>query len=404
MNAIANERKILWQRVIGLGAMLAAIIFAWMIYEFYQPQILKKMGFVELATWLSVIQGVLVAGIEPVVGGMSDRIMRSIGSRLPIIAVGVTIAGSIFLIVSWLVDGNLPEGLHWVVPILMTAWVIAMIVFRGPAIAILQQLAPTEFLPKANSLLVFVFALVGAFNPIITSLLKNSGAGKAFIFGAVGLLIGATWLWRSSPKYLSPSPQTDSQILSVTRASAQSMLLTFLIGMGAVLEVNLMMAMVPRILSQTTSLNLSGEYTASAILLIAAIATLPLGRLVSKLGSRRSMQIGLCIVAVAIAISFLRQTIFGSNLIFELFHILLAGMAFGLVFISMIPFALAMLPNGNEGLATGLYFGGGGLATALLNGFALYFGNQLDRIDVGAGIAIALIALPVTLVCISFNR
>jgi hypothetical protein len=90
--------------------------------------------------------------------------------------------------------------------------------------------------------------------------------------------------------------------------------------------------------------------------------------------------------------------------IFELFHILLAGIAFGLVFISMIPFALAMLPNGNEGLATGLYFGGGGLATALLNGFALYLGSQLDRIDMGVGIAIALIALPITLVCIRLNR
>jgi MFS family permease len=404
MNAIANERKILWQQVIGLGAMLAAIIFAWMIYEFYQPLILKNMGFVELAAWLGVIQGVLVAGVEPVVGGLSDRIMRLVGSRLPIIAIGVTIAGSIFLIVSWLVDGNLPDGVRWLVPILMTAWVIAMIVFRGPAIAILQQLAPTEFLPQANSLLVFVFALVGACHPIITSLLKNSGAGKAFIFGAVGLLIGATWLWRASPKYLSPSRSDISQGSSAIGASARSIFLTFLIGMGAATEVNLMMAVVPRVLSQPSSLNLNGEYTASAILLIAAIATLALGRLVSKLGSRRSMQIGLCIVSVAIAISFLRPTIFGSNLIFELFYIFLAGIAFGLVFISMIPFALAMLPNGNEGLATGLYFGGGGLATALLNGFVLYFGSQLDRIDMGVGIAIALMALPITLICIRFNH
>ncbi|WP_019498872.1 hypothetical protein [Pseudanabaena sp. PCC 6802] len=404
MNAIENERKILWQQVVGLAAMLAAIVFAWTIYEFYQPQILRNMGFVELATWLGVVQGVLVAGVEPVVGGMSDRIMRSFGSRLPIIAVGVTIAGSIFLIVSWLLDGHLPDGMRWLVPILMTAWVIAMIIFRGPAIAILQQLAPTKFLPQANSLLVFVFALVGACHPVINSLLKNSGAGKAFIFGAVGLLIGATWLWRSSPKYLSPSPQAASQMLSEARTSTRSMFLAFLIGMGAATEVNLMMAVVPRVLSQTSSLNLSGEYTASAILLIAAIATFPLGQLIVKIGERKGMVIGLCAVSVAIAMSFLRQTAFGSNLIFELFHIFLAGVAFGLVFTSMIPFALAMLANGNEGLATGLYFGGGGLATALLNGFALYFGSQLDRIEVGVGIAIALVALPITLVCIRLNR
>jgi hypothetical protein len=400
MNAINPDRKILWKQVGGLASMLAAIIFCWMAYEFYQPQILRNLGFLELATWLGVIQGILAAGVEPVVGGLSDRIMRVVGSRLPIIAVGVTLAGAIFVIVSGLLERNLPEGIRWLVPGLMTLWVIAMIVFRGPAIAILQQLAPTEALPQANALLVFVFVLTGAFHPVINLLFKNVGAGATFILGAVVLLIGATLLWASSPKRLSTSTQAFSQV----RASVLSMILTFMIGMGAAIEVNLMMAIVPRVLSQASSLNLSSEYIASLILLIAAIATFPLGQLVSKLGGRSGMVFGLSVIATGITLTLLRQTFLGQNILFELLHILIAGIAFGLVFVSMIPFALSMLPSGNEGLATGLYFGGGGLATALLNGFAQYLGSQLDRVEAGTAVLVALVALLIAIGCIAAKR
>ncbi len=380
--------------------MLAAIIFCWMAYEFYQPQILRNLGFLELATWLGVIQGILAAGVEPVVGGLSDRIMRVVGSRLPIIAVGVTLAGAIFVIVSGLLDRNLPEGIRGLVPGLMTLWVIAMIVFRGPAIAILQQLAPTETLPQANALLVFVFALAGACHPMINLLLKNVSASAIFISGAVVLLVGATLLWASSPKRLS----TPTEALPQIPSSRLSMVLTFAIGLGAGVEVNMMMAVVPRLLSQGSSLNLSSEYIASLILFVAAIATFPLGQLVTKIGSRRGMVFGLSAVAVGIALTLLKPTIVGQNIVFELLHMLIAGIAFSLVFISMIPFALSMLSNGHAGLATGLYFGGGGLATALLNGITQYFGSQLDRVEAGTAVMVAFVTLLIALGCIAAKR
>ncbi len=398
MNAINLDRKILWKQVGGLASMLSAIIFCWMAYEFYQPQILRNLGFLELAVWLGIIQGILAAGVEPVVGGLSDRIMRVVGSRLPIIAVGVTLAGAIFVIVSGLLERNLPEQIRWLVPILMTLWVIAMIIFRGPAITILQQLAPTEALPQANALLVFIFALVGACHPMINLLLKNLGAGTTFIGGALVLLVGATLLWASSPKRLAMPTQAFPQL----PASVLSMVLTFAIGLGASIEVNLMMAVVPRTLSQASSINLSNEYISSLILLIAAIATFPLGQLVSKLGARSGMVFGLSAIAIGIALTLLRQTLVGQNIAFELLHMLIAGIGFGLVFVSMIPFALSMLSKGHEGLATGLYFGGGGLATALLNGSAQYYsGSQLDRVETGTAVLVTLITLPIAIGCIA---
>ncbi|NJM27508.1 MAG: hypothetical protein HC856_03285 [Pseudanabaena sp. RU_4_16] len=64
----------------------------------------------------------------------------------------------------------------------------------------------------------------------------------------------------------------------------------------------------------------------------------------------------------------------------------------------------AMLSNGHEGLATGLYFGGGGLATALLNGIAQYFGSQIDRVEAGTAVLVAFVTLPIAIGCIAAKR
>ena len=133
-----SQTSILWRQVWGLAALLAAILFSFMAYGFYQPIILKNLGFVELAAGLGIAQGLMGAAIEPLVGKVSDRVLRQVGSRLPMITVGVTLAGLLFVVIGLLLQSHLPNGMRWLVPMLMTVWVMAMIVFRGPAIALYQ--------------------------------------------------------------------------------------------------------------------------------------------------------------------------------------------------------------------------------------------------------------------------
>jgi hypothetical protein len=140
-----------WRSVGGLSAILMATALSWMAYGLFQPQILREMGFVRLAPWLGIVQGLLGAGIEPLVGGWSDRIQRRYGSRLPLITLGVVLAGLIFAILAILLQGKIPTPLRWIVPVLMSLWVVATIIFRGPVIALLRQAAPFEALPVANS-------------------------------------------------------------------------------------------------------------------------------------------------------------------------------------------------------------------------------------------------------------
>lgn len=343
---------------------MVAIILSWMIYGFYQPQILQSLGFVELANWLGIIQGLIGAVIEPLVGWLSDLIMRRVGSRLPAIAAGVTLAGLIFVIVSWLVGVNLPTSLRWLVPVLMTVWVTAMIIFRGPAIALLRLFAPVEKLPQANAILTFVFALVTAFGPLINIFLKDVGASAAFILGAIALLLGSMLMLLTAPRQriVLPENMTEMQPSVFLLASI------FAVGIGAGVEINILLSVFPSVLqSQLSDLsflsspNLGRDLITSGILLFAAFAAIPLGYLVIRLTANGAMLIGLGAIVALMGIALVNQSSF-----FALVLIVLFGLGFGLVFTSMIPFALETVPPSQAGFGTGLYFGGGGAAGALV--------------------------------------
>jgi predicted MFS family arabinose efflux permease len=351
--------KILWQQVWGLAALLAAITFSWIAYGFYQPRILARIGFVDLAIWLGIFQGLLGAIVEPIVGWFSDRILGRFGSRLPQVVVGVTLAGLIFVIASWLVETQLAEGMRWIVPVMMTMWVIAMIIFRGPAIALLQGFAPTNQLPQANAILALVLAITSATSPIFGLILKQIGASMTFILGAIALLIGSVLLWASMPRHLVTATSPE---VSTTKSTAKSVVkyaLPFVVGLGFGLEINLLLHILPRHLSQALDI-LSVEYIQSGILLIAGVATLPLRSLFRRYKVTFGMGLGLAAIAGCLTLTVLSQ-----NSVYLIFMSAIAAMALGLVLTNTIPLALAMVPPNQAGFGTGLYFGGNGMATAV---------------------------------------
>lgn len=387
----SNSRtSILWRQIWGLAALLAAILLGFMAYGLYQPKILKGLGFVELAGWLGIGQGLLAAAIEPLVGGFSDRILRRVGSRLPMISVGVTLAGTLFVVIALLIQGNLPDKLRWLVPILMTVWLMAMIVFRGPAIALLMQFAPLAELPKASAVLILVLGLVGATGPLLSILFQSLGASPTFILGAIALIIGASILFSSTPKHTLMLPNQERQF----PASIRHLILIFTVGLCAGWEINLLMAIFPRVLTAQLS-GVRAEFITSGILLVSALTAVPLEKLTGKLGITTALSLGLGAIPAFMGASLPNLT---PVLVFAL--ILAFGVALGLIFIAQIPYALLMVPPTNAGLGTGLYFGGMGAATALVTALM----QQFTGVTPIQGVLWSAIAFLVALPCLGFSR
>jgi MFS family permease len=359
VNSFNTHREILRRQVWGLAALLAAIVLSWMAYVFYQPKILKELEFVELAGWLGILQGLLCAIIEPLSGGISDRIQQRLGSRLPMISVGVVLAGAIFMIVSLLTEHNLPIGIRWVIPVLMTAWVIAMMIFRGPAIALLTQFAPTTELPQANAILVLVVGTVGAIGSLFNAVLYSIGASIAFMIGAIALMLGAYILQLFTPKHsLNPYIRHQDQLAAAT---PKLLMLIFAIGLATGFEVSLLFSIFPQEL-QTQLPGLSVEFIASEIFLVSAIASVPLGDLATDLGANKSILLGLGSMTGLMGL-----TVLNDSYILAIALILAFGVSFSLVFISIIPLVLGKIPANQAGLGTGLYFGSSAGGTAIVS-------------------------------------
>jgi MFS family permease len=362
-----TDHRVLWRQVWGLAALLAAILFSWMAYGFYQPIILTKLGFIELAQSLGVIQGFLGAIIEPVVGMLSDKWMHRVGSRLPAIAVGITLAGLLFVAIGLLLHGNIPIELRWIIPVLMTFWVISMIIFRGPAIAMLRQFAPTAALPAANSMLTIVFGLVGALGPIFGRTIEFLGAANTFLFGAVMLMVGAILLWSADPYStidLEINIPAATTHLPLSRRSFNDRrvqwLRIFSIGMGTGLLVNILLRVCPQKLDRNL-FHIAPEYIAAGMLLICAFTSVPLEKRVKKWGLNRSMLISSISISIAISIG-----LSINSLVTSILTILFGGIAMGILFTTQIPWCLCQLSDRQTGLSTGLYLGGMGAATAFL--------------------------------------
>lgn len=335
--------------------MLAAILLSFKIYEIYQPTILKNFGFLRLAGWLGIVQGLLSLVIEPIAGRFSDVILRRFSSRLPQITIGVTLAGLIFIGVAWLLQTVYLSQLPWLIPTLMLGWLIAMIAIRGPVVSMLKELAPVRELPRANALLVLALGLVAAVNPLLEVALKQVGASFGFILGAIVLLGGGVLLFKSAPQRIPLPPVTVYRSPWVW----SRLLLVFLVGVGVNLGLTAAMTTIPRAL-QVQFGQSPIEWIVAGMYLVAAVSALPWGKVVGRWGAIMSIRASLGTFIPITGLVLLNQFP-----VMAILFMAIAGVNLSLLLTSTIPFAIANVPVSQAGLSVGLFLGGGGLAGAI---------------------------------------
>jgi hypothetical protein len=349
---------VLWVQVIALAGMLAAILFSFMVYGVYQPFLLNRLGFPGLARDWLIYQGFLGVMVEPGLGSLSDKILTRTGSRLPQITVGVTIAGGTFVILAVLLPYNLGRVLSWLFLGLMTVWLIAMIAIRGPIVALLRQLAPTDQLPSANGLIILVLALVSALFALLAGQLQTQGGTIAFLLGAIALMVAATLLYRLTAPVLKPhlpAPAVEDNVFA-HRRKLQGRLL---IGIVTGFLLQLLRADLSTHLYPTLPQGSPDQLTALTLLTTAFTANL-WGWPVSRWGAAKGLQVGL---AATVGLCWLLPWQIAPPAAMVL--LITAGAVMGLILICLVPFALSDIPLSLSGLSTGLLFGGYGLGIAV---------------------------------------
>ncbi len=357
--------KVLWLQVWGLAAVQGAIALTWVIYNLYLLKLLGDFGFPKgLATGVLILENVLAAVMEPLMGGLSDRAQRWIGTRFPFISFGMVLASALFIAIpAFVVLGSPTAAFRWVLPVLMVAWALAMTVFRSPAMSLLGRYAFGTNLPQAASILTLVGGLAGAMGPLANQFILSLGSVVTFSIGSFTMLGAAAALRLVNPdtgkqptpeSSASPQPSSSWQQISIPRLG-----LVFGAGVGVALGFRLMMDTFPKILdSQVAGANKG--LILGGIFIALALTAIPSGKLASHLGNRQAMTYGL--VAMA---GFTALMVLAHNGAIAAGIAIALGATFSLVSNGTIPFALSMVPPDKAGLGTGIYFSGGAVASSV---------------------------------------
>ncbi|MFM7530679.1 MAG: MFS transporter [Nodosilinea sp.] len=360
-----RSTSMLWAQVGSLALVQGAISLTWVIYNLYLVKLLTGLGFPQAwAAGLLVVENLLAIVMEPLMGTFSDRRQHDLGTRFPMIALGVILAAGLFFLIPTALVWGQHSLLRWLLPLLLVAWALAMTIFRSPALSLLGRYAFRTQLPQAASVLTLVGGLAGAMGPFSSQWILSLGAGVAFGAGSVVLLGAMAVLgWVGPNQTITPpeiSPGDAPRAPSVpSGVSLLHLALVFGAGVGVTLGFRLMMTTFPIVLKQQVA-NASVPTTMGMIFLALALTALPAGSLATRLGNRRAMVVGLALLVLLTAGMLTIQTPGLGTAIALLF-----GGAFSLVANGTIPFALQMVPPTKAGLGTGMYFSGGALALSL---------------------------------------
>jgi MFS family permease len=391
-DSMGRERFVLWRPVLGLAAVQGSIILCWVIYRAYLPKLLTQLGFPEnFAVKILLIEAILAIALEPLMGGLSDRVKYWVGTRFPLISLGVILSSALFIAIPASVALGTPTGaMRWVLPSVAISWALAMTVFRSPVMALLIHYAAAPELPRAISVLILVGGTLGAISPFSGQFLLSLGSGITFAIGSIVLLVAVKVLRSLHPPEPPRSPAADARVP----------LTSLLLGLASIMGVSIGISWGFRFLSATLSQSIviplpdaNLKLVTLIFSLVVTIGSLPAGTFAARWGNSRVILIG-----VAMTVVFLLLTGFVPHATAILVAIIGLAATYSLVNNSTIPFIFEAVPPHRIGLGMGVYFGCFGAASSL---FQPLFGSISTHAATQA--TYSAIAFLIVGICVAFN-
>ncbi|MBP3611036.1 MAG: MFS transporter [Lachnospiraceae bacterium] len=164
--------KLNYRRTFFIGFAFLAISAFWQMYDNIIPLILQNTFHLSESVigMIMAVDNVLAVVLLPVIGTLSDRVDTPLGKRTPFI-IGGTAAAVCLMLLLPAADRNENRVLFIVA---LGATLLAMAMYRSPAVALMPDLTPKPLRSKANA----VINLMGAIGGVYTLLLIRTLVGK----------------------------------------------------------------------------------------------------------------------------------------------------------------------------------------------------------------------------------
>jgi hypothetical protein len=379
MEGILQSYRGAWRRAIGIALLQGTIVAAWMVYNAYLPGLLESFGWPKsLALTLLVIENALAITLEPLMGGLSDRAFRFVGTKFGFISFGVILSSGLLVLFPLVLLGkNLLLAVNWIVPILAVLWAMAMTIFRSPALSLLGRYGTTAELPLLTTIVTIIGGTIGAFRPVANKAILSVGPLFAFLLASAAMLT-ASWAVRyfdlpaatlRERDRLSPTAndETDSGGGGEVSFSELGWRLLGILTMGV--SVGWGTRCLSEILSQVLTKQLPDIPTVVPnILVIISLGVAATAIIAGWAATRWTNPVVMTVGAIALAVAALLLGVGG--------YLPVTAIAIGLIVFfqnwlhnGTIPQAISLMPNDMNGLGVGTYFGGLSLANSVFGHF-----------------------------------
>lgn len=363
--------KLNYKRTVLIGLAFLTISAFWQMYDNVIPLILKNtFGLGETVTGvIMAADNVLALFLLPIFGALSDKVKTPIGRRMPFILGGTALA---FVFIMLLPFADNTENLILFVVGLFVL-LIAMGTYRSPAVALMPDLTPKALRSKANAIINLMGAVGGVFTLIMIKILVEKGDRPNYypLFTAVGVLmvVGVIVLFftikenklRKEVGVESEAANEDADAVS-NEANVSGPLpkdvkksLVFILMSVAFwfIAYNAVTTAFSRYATHVWGLEGGGYADCLMIATVAAIISyIPIGAISSKIGRKKTIQIGIVLLGSCFLVAALYPTYHVTMVIF--FAII--GFAWAAIGVNSYPMVVEMSKAGDVGKYTGLYY------------------------------------------------
>ena len=374
------------KRTILVGLAFLSICAFWQMYDNVVPLILTNTFHLNetFSGAIMAADNILALFLLPFFGGLSDKTDTKIGKRMPFILFGTGIAVILLNILPLLDNGYFaaPSTFKMVSFVIVLALLlIAMGIYRSPAVALMPDVTPKPLRSKANAIINLMGAVGGMIYLALAAVLypNKKVAGLAHVnyqplFMIVAAImfvsVGILFLTIKEPKLTAENRALEEQHpewnLAEDDGSGGEVLppqvktsLGFLLASIALwfIGYNGVTTWFTTYVSQVMGQALGGASTCLLIATAGAIVSyIPIGALASKIGRKKTIMGGIVLLAVCFALGYVLTTTYTSINVVMFIVFALVGLAWAAINVNSLPMVVEMCKGSDIGKFTGYYY------------------------------------------------
>ncbi len=358
--------KLNYRRTFFVGLAFLSISAFWQMYDNIIPLILQNTFHLNetIIGAIMAMDNVLAVFLLPLIGTMSDKVDTKMGKRTPFI-IGGTFAAVICMMLLPLADHYKLLGL-FIVALALT--LVAMAMYRSPAVALMPDLTPKPLRSSANAVINLMGAVGAIYALILIRVLVKKEDNPSYLpvfigvacmmLLAVVILVATINEKKIAAKIAEEYPEEAEEekekeehgLPAPVKRSLVLILVSIFLWFTAY---NAVTTAFSRYAVTVWGMEGGGFASCLMVAMVAAIISyIPIGMISSKIGRKKSILIGLIMMFISYTSVFFYPTYNATANIF--FAII--GIGWAAISVNSLPMVVEMSKGSDIGKYTGLYY------------------------------------------------